>query len=53
MLDSFEINGPVGDHKCLVHEPLVTSLLHLEASFPAKRIAEDMLKPLVGTPCYT
>lgn len=47
MLDAFEINGPAGEHTCLVHEPLITSLLHLQAIFVGHRLPESALKPLL------
>ncbi|EEQ31592.1 hypothetical protein McanMca71_006105 [Microsporum canis] len=47
MLDAFEISGPDGPHQCLVHEPLLMSVQHLQASFLDKRLTEDMLKPLL------
>lgn len=47
MLDAFEINGPAGEHPCLVHEPLITSLLHLQAIFAGCRLPESALKPLL------
>lgn len=44
MNDSFVINGPAGDHYCLVHEPLLISLMQTLAIFPEKTLTEDMLK---------
>lgn len=46
--EMFEINGPSGQpHQCLVHEPLVTSILHFQSALPDKSLPEDMLKPLL------
>ncbi|KAF3492325.1 protein kinase domain-containing protein [Arthroderma uncinatum] len=47
MLDAFETSGPTGEHPCLVHEPLITSLLHLQAIFVGHRLPESALKPLL------
>lgn len=47
MLDAFTADGPSGRHQCLVHEPLLTSISHLQASLANQRINEDILKMLL------
>ncbi|OJD24771.1 CMGC/SRPK protein kinase [Blastomyces percursus] len=47
MLDAFDISGPTGEHPCLEHEPLLTSLLHLQAIFVDHRLPESALKSLL------
>ncbi|KAH7364226.1 kinase domain-containing protein [Rhexocercosporidium sp. MPI-PUGE-AT-0058] len=44
MIDSFVVNSPVGEHHCLVHEPLPLNLLELQAILPRKRLSLDLLK---------
>lgn len=44
MLDSFEIDGPAGRHRCIVHEPLLVSLLHFQATLVPTSLPEDLLK---------
>ncbi|KAI1918540.1 hypothetical protein LOZ65_004855 [Ophidiomyces ophidiicola] len=46
-LDSFEIDGPLGRHQCLVQEPLLMSFQQLQYSFKHCTISEDMLKTLL------
>lgn len=47
MLDAFTADGPSGRHQCLVHEPLLTSISHLQASLPNQRLTEQVLKLLL------
>lgn len=47
MLDTFTADGPNGQHQCLVHEPLLTSISHFQASLPSQRINEVILKMLL------
>lgn len=47
MLDTFIADGPNGKHQCLVHEPLLTSISHFQASLPNQRINEVILKMLL------
>jgi serine/threonine-protein kinase SRPK3 len=44
MLDTFEIDGPKGNYQCIVHEPLLTSLLHFQATLNPTSLPEDLLK---------
>ncbi|PLN81850.1 protein kinase-like protein [Aspergillus taichungensis] len=44
MIDNFELSGPSDSHQCIVHEPLLTSLLHFQAALDAKSLPEDLLK---------
>jgi serine/threonine-protein kinase SRPK3 len=44
MKDSFSVKGPHGTHDCLVHEPLLLSLLPLQATFPGHTVTEALLK---------
>jgi hypothetical protein len=47
MMDIFDINGPEGKHQCIVHEPLLTSLLHFQATFNPPRLSEDLVRGAV------
>ncbi|KAJ5100646.1 kinase-like protein [Penicillium angulare] len=47
MLDTFEIDGPEGRHQCIVFEPLLTSVLHLQSCLNPPSLLEDVLKPLL------
>lgn len=38
LLDSFEFDGPIGRHWCLVHEPLWKSVLDLRHHNPVRRL---------------
>jgi serine/threonine protein kinase len=38
LLDSFEVNGPEGQHRCLVHPALWESILDLKRRNPAERL---------------
>lgn len=44
MIEEFEIAGPSGNHQCIVYEPLLTSLLHFQATLNPKSLPEDLLK---------
>lgn len=44
MIDKFELTGPRGIHQCIVYEPLLTSLLHFQATLDPKSLPEDLLK---------
>ncbi|KAH8429524.1 putative protein kinase [Aspergillus melleus] len=44
MVDTFELTGPRCTHQCIVHEPLLTSLLHFQATLDPTSLPEDMLK---------
>ena len=44
MLGHFELSGPSGTHQCIVHESLLTSLLHFQATLDAKSLPENLLK---------
>ncbi|KAL4782151.1 kinase-like domain-containing protein [Aspergillus varians] len=45
VIEEFEIIGPSGvSHQCIAFEPLLTSLLHFQASLNPKSLAEDVLK---------
>jgi serine/threonine-protein kinase SRPK3 len=44
MIESFEITGPSGCHQCIIYEPLLTSLLHFQATLNPKSLPEDLLK---------
>ncbi|KAL3475675.1 kinase-like domain-containing protein [Aspergillus californicus] len=44
MIEEFEIAGPRGNHQCIVHEPLLTRLLHFQATLNPKSLPEDLLK---------
>ena len=47
MLDNFEVTGPKGTCQCVVHEPLLTSVLHLQAGLDPPSLPEDLLKGLL------
>ena len=47
MLDNFEVTGPKGTYHCVVHEPLLTSVLHFQAGFDPPSLPEDLLKGLL------
>ncbi|KAE8145038.1 kinase-like domain-containing protein [Aspergillus avenaceus] len=44
MIGEFEIAGPSGKHQCIVYEPLLTSLLHFQATLNSQSLPEDLLK---------
>ncbi|KAL4891318.1 kinase-like domain-containing protein [Aspergillus ambiguus] len=44
MIEKFEVTGPSGIHQCIVYEPLLTSLLHFQATLDPKSLPEDLLK---------
>ena len=47
MLDAFTADGPTGHHQCLVHEPLLTTISHFQASLANQRLNEGILKMLL------
>lgn len=47
MLDAFEIDGLKGDYQCVVFEPLLTSVLHFQATFDPPNLPEELLKGLL------
>lgn len=44
MIDSFEITGPKGSHQCVVQDPLLTSLLHFQATLNPMSLTEALIK---------
>lgn len=44
MLDNFEIDGRQGKRQCVVHEPLLVSLLHFQATFNPPRPNEELVR---------
>lgn len=44
MIEKFELTGPSGIHQCIVFEPLLTSLLHFQATLDPTSLPEDLLK---------
>ncbi|GME41392.1 kinase-like protein [Neofusicoccum parvum] len=40
LLDSFDVDGPIGRHRCLVHPPLWESVLELRHRNPMRRLPE-------------
>ncbi|GIK00082.1 hypothetical protein Aspvir_004097 [Aspergillus viridinutans] len=44
MIEKFELTGPSGIHQCIVYEPLLTSLLHFQATLDPTSLPEDLLK---------
>lgn len=47
MLDVFEVEGPKGKHQCIVFEPLLTSVLHFQATMNPPSLTENLLKALL------
>lgn len=43
LLDSFDINGPNGRHRCLVHPPLWESILNLRHRNPVRRLPAPVI----------
>ncbi|KAI9698963.1 MAG: hypothetical protein M1836_003152 [Candelina mexicana] len=43
-LDAFTIQGPYGEHHCLVHEPMLESAQELLRRNPSHRFTEDLLR---------
>lgn len=43
LLDTFEIDGPDGQHRCLVHPPLWESVLHFLHRNPVRRLPAPVL----------
>jgi len=44
MLDNIEIDGSWGKHQFIVQEPLLTSLLHFQATFNPLRLNKDLIR---------
>ncbi|PYH66775.1 putative protein kinase [Aspergillus vadensis CBS 113365] len=44
MIEKFELTSPKGIHQCIVYEPLLTSLLHFQATLDPMSLPEDLLK---------
>lgn len=44
MIEKFEVTSPKGIHQCIVYEPLLTSLLHFQATLDPMSLPEDLLK---------
>lgn len=42
--DSFALQGPKGEHQCLVHEPMLENTYELLSRNPTRRFTEDLLK---------
>lgn len=43
LVDSFEVDGPDGQHRCLVHPPLFESVLHFLHRNPVRRLPSPIL----------
>jgi serine/threonine protein kinase len=43
LLDSFDVDGPKGRHRCLVHPPLWESLLEFKHRNPVRRLPEPVV----------
>lgn len=43
-LDTFTLQGPNGEHQCLVHEPMLENTQELLRRNPSHRFTEDLLK---------
>lgn len=46
-LDTFTLQGPNGEHQCLVHEPMLENTQELLHRNPSHRFTEDLLKALL------
>ena len=44
VLDSFQVDGPHGTHKCLVYQPLGMSFTEFRNLLPQKRFEKRMLQ---------
>ncbi|RAK85462.1 kinase-like protein [Aspergillus costaricaensis CBS 115574] len=44
MIEKFELTSPKGIHQRIVYEPLLTSLLHFQATLDPMSLPEDLLK---------
>ena len=44
MQDSFDITGPLGEHHCIVYEPLLCTIMELRDLLPSKRMGDQLLK---------
>ncbi|KAF2139556.1 uncharacterized protein K452DRAFT_254010 [Aplosporella prunicola CBS 121167] len=43
LLDSFDVNGPKGQHRCLVHQPLWENILGIKHRNPVRRLPEPVV----------
>ena len=46
-LDTFTLQGPNGEHQCLVHEPVLENTQELLRRNPSHRFTEDLLRVLL------
>lgn len=46
-LDTFTLQGPNGEHQCLVHEPMLENTQELLRRNPSHRFTEDLLKVFI------
>ncbi|KAL8910112.1 MAG: hypothetical protein Q9171_004573 [Xanthocarpia ochracea] len=46
-LDTFTLQGPNGEHPCLVHEPMLENLIELLNRNPIHRLTEELLRLLL------
>ncbi len=46
-LDTFTLQGPNGEHPCLVHEPMLENVAELLDRNPSHRLSEDLLRLLL------
>lgn len=46
-LDTFTLQGPNGEHQCLVHEPMLENTQELLRRNPSHRFTEDLLRALL------
>ncbi|KZF26273.1 kinase-like protein [Xylona heveae TC161] len=44
MIENCVIPGPRGNHQCIIYQPLLTSLLHFQATLNPTSLPEDLLK---------
>ncbi|GFN12640.1 putative protein kinase [Aspergillus tubingensis] len=44
LIEKFEVTSLKGIHQCIVYEPLLTSLLHFQATLDSMSLPEDLLK---------
>lgn len=47
LIDAFKIKGRVGEHQCLVHEPLGMSMETLRQLCPGRKLPTNILKPFL------
>lgn len=48
IIDAFEIEKPKGKHQCIIFKPLLTSMLHFQATLNPPNLTEDLLKALLN-----